>query len=144
MLAGDKMRLAKLVLTGVFAGAVLSTSMKLIRKITGNPSDILLYNVDYIPLIKKYKDIPGIGVAFHYGTCISSAVGLYYMLKPFHLERNVSPYVVVYSIGGGVLYFLSTLTDELPKYNDLAAWYYWTSSHAMFGIAVGCAIKRLN
>ncbi|MHA6251856.1 hypothetical protein [Oceanobacillus sp. CAU 1775] len=138
------MKISKLVLTGVLAGTVLSASMKLIRKISGNPSEILLYNVDYIPLFKKYKDIPGVGVAFHFGTCISSAVGLYYILKPLGLENNISPYVGVYSLGGGALYFLSALTDEPPEPNDTAAWIYWTGSHAIFGIAVGSLVKKLN
>lgn len=138
------MKLKKLILTGIFSGAILPTTMKLIHKVTGNSSEILLYNVDYIPFFKRYKHIPGVGAGFHYGTCILSTVGLYYMLNPFRLEKNITPYVLVYSVGGGALYFLSALTNEPPEYNDRAAWSYWTGSHALFGIAVGTTVKKLN
>lgn len=138
------MRISKLIASGIFSGAVLAASMKLIRKMTGNPSEILLYNVDYIPFFKKYKHIPGVGLGFHYATCVLSTVGLYYILKPFRIEKNITPYVLVYSAGGGALYFLSALTNEPPEYNDTAAWNYWTGSHALFGVAVGTMVKSLN
>lgn len=138
------MKSAKLVLTGAFSGIILAASMKMIRKITGNPAEILLYNMDYMPYLKKYKNVPAVGYSFHYATCISSTVGLYYILKPVRIERKIFPYVLVYSLGSGALFFLSTLTEELPEHNDIAAWNYWTGSHALFGLAVGSTIKKLN
>lgn len=138
------MRISKLIATGIFSGAVLAASLKVVRKITGNPSETLLYNIGYIPFIKRYKHIPGVGIGFHYATCVLSTLSLYYVLKSFRLEKNIFPYVLVYSVGGGALYFLSALTNKPPRYNDVAAWNYWTGSHALFGIAVGSIVKKLD
>lgn len=138
------MKLAKLVATGAISGVVLAASMKAIHKITGNPSEVLLYNMDYMPYLKKYKDNPLTGYSFHYVTCISSAVGLYYILKPIGLEKKISPYMFVYSMGSGALFFLSKLTEEPPESSDAAAWSYWTGSHLLFGYTVGTLAKRIK
>lgn len=138
------MKLIKLVVTGAISGVVLAASMKVIHKITGNPSEVLLYNMDYIPYLKHYKDNPFTGYSFHYVTCISSAVGLYYILKPMDLEKKISPYMFVYTMGSGALFFLSKLTEEPPKSSDFAAWSYWTGSHLLFGFTVGSIVKKLK
>lgn len=84
------MGISKLIATGIFSGAVLAASLKVVRKITGNPSETLLYNIGYIPFIKRYKHIPGVGIGFHYATCVLSTLSLYYVLKSFRLEKIFS------------------------------------------------------
>ncbi|OZU90585.1 hypothetical protein CIL03_05440 [Virgibacillus indicus] len=133
---------SKLVLIGIIAGTVLAVSLKIVRLLTGNPASILLYNMDYIPLLKMWDEILGAGLLFHFITCIVSVVVLFYFLKPLALKRNVLPYVVTYTIGGGVLFFLSALTGTPPAYNDVAAWFYWTAGHTLFGIVVGLLVKK--
>lgn len=128
---------SKLVLIGFISGVLLAAIMKIIRKTTGNKADILLYNMDYIPVLKQWSDRSMTGILFHYATCISSAVVLYYILLPMSLELAVWPYAVVFTVGGGALYFLSALTETPPSKNDTAAWFYWTLGHALFGFAVG-------
>ncbi len=49
--------------------------------------------------------------------------------------------MVTYTVGGGILFFLSSLTETPPAYNDLAAWIYWTAGHALFGIIVGLLVR---
>ncbi|GAA3713918.1 hypothetical protein GCM10022378_00910 [Salinicoccus jeotgali] len=127
----------KLVLIGFISGVLLAAIMKTVRKVTGNKADILLYNMDYIPVLKQWSDKSITGILFHYATCISSAVVLYYILLPLGLESLVWPYVVVFTAGGGALYFLSALTETPPSKDDAAAWFYWTLGHAIFGFAVG-------
>ncbi len=133
--------LLKLIIIGFFAGAILAASGKLIRMITGNKAEILLYNMDYMPIIKRWSDKWITGIIFHYMTCIISAVVLFYMLIPFGWEMNIWPYVLVYIAGSAALYFLSLLTDKPPAANSFSSWFYWTFSHAIFGFAVGCLIK---
>ncbi|PAV29122.1 hypothetical protein CIL05_13565 [Virgibacillus profundi] len=132
----------KLLLTGITAGAILAVSLKIVQLITGNTASILLYNMDYIPLLKKWDSVTGAGLLFHFVTCIVSVVVLYYFLKLFSLEQKVRLYVVIYTIGGAILFFLSALSETPPAYSDMAAWIYWTAGHAVFGIFVGLFIKK--
>lgn len=131
----------KLILIGITSGVILAGMMKIIRKMTRNKADVLLYNMDYMPGLKKWSHYWITGVLFHYATCIASAVVLYYLLLPFGWEMDVWPYVLVFAAGGGVLYFLSALTERPPAYNDPAAWFYWTLGHSVFGLAIGFLIK---
>lgn len=132
----------KLILTGIIAGAVLAVSMEAAQLLTGNPASILLYNMDYILFLKKWDDIAVAGILFHFITCIVSVVCLFCFFKPFGWERKILPYAVTYTIGGGVLFFLSSLTGTPPAYNDMAAWICWTAGHALFGIVVGLLVKK--
>lgn len=131
----------KLILIGIASGVILAGIMKIIRKVTGNKADILLYNMDYMPGLKKWSGYWITGVLFHYATCIASAVVLYYLLFPFGWEMGVWPYVLVFAAGGGILYFLSALTKTPPAYNDCAVWFYWTFGHGIFGLSIGLLIK---
>ncbi len=131
----------KLILIGIISGIVLAAMMKIIRILTGNPADILLYNMDYMPGLKRWSEYWITGVLFHYTTCIASAVILFYLLLPFGLETAAWPYILVFSAGGGILYFLSALTETPPAYDDFAAWFYWTSGHAVFGLSIGLLVK---
>lgn len=129
-----------LVIIGAISGFILGLVMKIVRIVTGNEGEILLYNMDYIPVLKRWADKSITGLIFHYMTCIVSAVVLFYMLVPLGFERDIWPYVLVYSAGGGVLFFLSILTPTPPSHKDTAAWINWTVSHAIFGVSVGLLI----
>lgn len=129
-----------LVIIGAISGFILGLVMKIVRMVTGNEGEILLYNMDYIPILKRWADKNITGLIFHYMTCIVSAVVLFYLLVPLGFEKAIWPYVLVYSAGGGVLFFLSMLTPTPPSHKDVAAWVNWTVSHAIFGVSVGLLI----
>lgn len=133
--------LLKLIIIGFVAGAILAAVGKIIRITTGNKAEVLLYNMDYMPVIKRWSDKWITGIIFHYTTCIVSAVVLFYILIPFSWELNIWPYVLVYTAGSAALYFLSLLTDKPPASDSFSSWFYWTFSHAIFGFAVGFLIK---
>lgn len=133
--------LLKLIIIGFISGLILASAGKIIRLVTGNKAEILLYNMDYMPVFKRWSDKWITGIIFHYMTCIVSAVVLFYMLIPFGWEQNIWPYVLVYTVGSAGLYFLSLLTDKPPASNSFSSWFYWTFSHAIFGFAVGFLIK---
>ncbi|CAD2079802.1 hypothetical protein GCM10007275_12460 [Jeotgalicoccus coquinae] len=133
--------LIKLIITGFISGAILAATGKTIRLVTGNKAEILLYNMDYMPVFKRWSDKWITGIIFHYMTCIVSAAALFYMLIPFGWELNIWPYILVYTAGSAGLYFLSMLTDKPPASNSFSSWFYWTFSHAIFGFAVGALIK---
>lgn len=126
-----------LVLIGTISGTILAGVMKLVRVATGNQADILLYNMDYIPVLKQWADKRSTGLIFHYVTCISSTVILFYLLLPFKLEYAIWPYIFVFSLGGGILYFLSALTRTPPDHEDWISWFNWTACHSIFGFSVG-------
>lgn len=83
----------KLVVIGAISGGILAAVMKVICRITGNKADILLYNMDYIPILKQWSDKKITGILFHYGTCIASAVVLYYLA---HSIRMGDGYMAIY------------------------------------------------
>ena len=79
----------KLILIGIISGIILAGVMRAFRLMTGSKADILLYNMDYMPFLKKWSDYWITGILFHYATCIASAVILFYLLVPFTREMTV-------------------------------------------------------
>ena len=126
---------------GITGGVVLAIVMQVIYLLTGNQANNLLYNVDYFPIIHIFNDIPWFGIVFHLVFCIVSVFGLFYLLKIIGWHYKFWPYVIVYTAGSGVLYFLSLLTDEPPAATDFMAWFYWTASHLVYSITVAFMIR---
>lgn len=132
----------KLTAVGVIAGTVLLLILWVVNLLTGNTAYYLLTNFDYVPIIKHWRPVWFFGMLFHYVTCMVSIIALYYILKPFKLQKEVWWYVIVYSLGGGALFFLTALSPQLPEYTDIWAWVFWTLGHAIFGFSVGALIKK--
>lgn len=132
----------QLVGIGIAGGAVLAIIMQVIYSLTGNQANNMLYNVDYFPVIHVLNDTAWFGMVFHLVFCIVSVFGLFYVLKFIGWHYKMWPYIVVYTAGSGVLYFLTLLTDEPPAANDFMAWFYWTASHLVFSIVVAFMIIR--
>ncbi|GAB3802315.1 hypothetical protein [Virgibacillus kimchii] len=130
-----------LVVIGVIGAIGLSLFMKLVRILTGNRAEILLYNLDYMPVLKKWSHIRAAGLTFHFFTCIASVVVLFYLLRLIGWEYYIFPYVVVYTAGSAFLFFLSALTKTPPKHTDRYAWLHWTAGHAFYGIIVGVLVR---
>lgn len=135
-------KVGKLALIGFIAGLVLIAVMKVIQWVTGSPAYVLLFNFDYIPVVNSWEPVWLVGLAFHTLTCVASAVVLYYLLRPFGMEKQILPYVAVYSIGGGLLFSLTALSEQPPDFSDGEAWIWWTLGHAVFGWVVGGLIRR--
>ncbi|GGW60975.1 hypothetical protein DFQ11_102609 [Winogradskyella epiphytica] len=135
-------QLLKLISIGLIAGIVLMLILKIVILLTGNTAYILLFNFDYIPILNALRPEWLFGYVFHFITCIVSVVALYHILKSFKLEERIRPYILVYTIGGGALFFLTALSDQPPAVNDLMAWVYWTFAHAVYGYVVGYLIKK--
>lgn len=135
-------QLLKLTTIGLIGGIVLILVLRLVLSLTGNPAYYLLFNFDYIPFLNKLRPIWLFGNIFHFLTCIISVIALYYILKPKGWHKIILPYIVVYTIGGGGLFFLTALSEQPPAANDVMAWIYWTFDHAIFGYVVGVLIRR--
>lgn len=127
---------------GIASGAVLAALMQLVYTLTGNQAYVLLYNVDYFPIIHIWQDSAWFGIVFHFVFCIASVIGLFYIVKLFGWQYKVWPYVAVYTIGSGILYFLTLLTYQPPAADDGMAWFYWTLSHFVFSLIVAGMITR--
>ncbi|GGK00897.1 hypothetical protein GCM10007063_24010 [Lentibacillus kapialis] len=132
----------KLGIIGVIGGIILLSLLKIVQVLTGSQAYVLLFNTDYIPLMKDWgpKDIGGF--VFHFVFCIVSVVALFHILKICHLERSVCTYFMVYTGGSAVLYILTGLTDRPPAITDAASWTYWTAAHAVYSITVGFLVKH--
>ncbi|HUH29333.1 hypothetical protein [Gelidibacter sp.] len=135
-------QLLKLTSIGLIAGFVLMLVLKIVMVLTGNTAYVLLFNFDYIPIVNDLKPVWLFGQVFHYLTCIVSVVALFHILKSWNLQKTIWPYILVYTIGGGALFFLTALSELPPAANDIMAWIYWTVAHAIFGYAVGAMVKK--
>ncbi len=118
--------------------------LKIVIVFTGNTAYILLFNFDYIPVLKDLKPVWLFGYVFHFLTCIISVIALYYILKTWNLQGRIILYILVYAIGGGALYFLTLLSNQPPAASDVMAWIYWTAGHAVFGYVAGAMIVRMS
>lgn len=133
-------QLLKLTCIALIAGIVLIMVLKLVLITTGNTAYILLFNFDYISVIKKLEPVWLFGYIFHFVTCILSVIALFYVVNIF--QTRILLYVLVYAFGGGGLFFLTALSEQPPEANDRLAWVFWTSGHAIFGYVVGILIKK--
>lgn len=132
----------KLSISGVVAGIVLMSILKIVQLIAGSDAYVLLFNTDYIPLLPDWGPEDIGGVAFHFIFCIVSVVALFFILGPLQLEKSILPYFLIYTIGSAVLYSLTGLTEREPTIDDPFSWAYWTSAHAVYAYAVGWLIKH--
>ena len=133
---------SKLTGIGLFAGTILILILKIVQELTGNTAYVLLFNFEYIPLIKDLEPVWLFGYIFHFITCTISVIALYFILKLKAWQSKILPYILVYTIGGGALFFLTALSNKPPEANDFMAWFYWTLGHSIFGYAVGVSIKK--
>ncbi len=133
--------LIKLMVIGIIAGIILIIPLKVVYELTGNTAYILLFNFDYVPVLNQLRPVWFFGYVFHFLTCICSVIGLYYILKVKDLQYSMLSYILVYTVGGGALFFLTCLSPQPPAGDDFSAWIYWTAAHAIFGYAVGFLIK---
>lgn len=134
--------LLKLTSIGIVAGIVLMLILKVVLLLTGNTAYVLLFNFDYVPLVNTLKPVWFFGYVFHFVTCIVSVIALFYILKTWDLQNSMLPYVVVYTVGGGALFFLTALSKQPPAANDFMAWTYWTFAHAVYGYVVAVLVKK--
>lgn len=135
-------QILKLSFIGIIAGLILMLVLGLLKFFTGSHAYDLLFNFDYIPGLNELKPVWLIGYLFHFLFCVFSVIGLYYILKNWNLEKKDAPYILVYTIGSGALFFLTALSDQPPAYNDIAAWVFWTFAHAIYGDAVAFMVRK--
>lgn len=133
--------LYKLLIISIVSGSILAGFLKIVQLILNDDAYILLFNMDYIPLLKNVESISGSGYIFHFVFCFVSIAILFLLAKIVQLEQHISTYVIVFTVGSGMLYFLTALTNQPPSAKSVISWIYWTVAHAIFGIVVGVMIK---
>lgn len=141
-IGGEGVRLFyKLLIISIISGAILAGLLKIVQITLNNDAYILLFNMDYIPLLKNVETISGSGYIFHFVFCFVSIVALFHLAKIVRLEKHISSYVIVFTVGSGILYFLTALTNKPPSATSVNSWIYWVVAHTVFGITVGVMIK---
>src|SRR5699024_575800 len=132
----------KLSLIGIIAGIVLAAFLKMIQLLTGNKAYVLLFEVDYVPILQHLYPVSVVQFAFHFGTCILSVIVLYFFLRFFHLEKTVVAYVAFIMIGSSILYLLTMLSPKTPDVTDMFALGYWVIGHGIFSFVTGVLVKK--
>src|SRR5699024_12253803 len=92
----DRMnRITRLTTIGVVRGFVLASFLMIIHILTGNQAYILLFNVDYIHVLKDIWSQPGIGIVFYFVFRVICVVALFYVLCLWLLDNRWLWYVLV-------------------------------------------------
>lgn len=132
----------KLFSISILGGIILMVVLKIVMLLTGNTAYILLFNFDYVPLLKDLRPVWFFGYLFHFVTCTVSVFALFYILSATKYQKKIWPYVTVYTLGGGALFFLTALSPQPPAPTDLMAWIFWTLGHGIFGYTIGLSISK--
>lgn len=135
-------KLSILTIIGVIAGAFLAVFLRLMQQLTGSQAYILLFNVEYIPILNALYPVSLIQAVFHFGTCAGSTIFLYYFFRLFRLEKKMYAYVAVIFLTSGLLYFLTLLSPYTPPITDLFSWVYWITGHTIYSVVIGASIKK--
>src|SRR5699024_10785521 len=135
-------KLCMLYILGVIAGVFLAVFLRVMQQITGSLAYILLFSVDYLPILHDFYSNSLVQAAFHFGTLVAITIVLYYFFRLLYLEKRISAYVIFIFIGSGLLYFLTMLSSYTPPITDLYSWIYWSTGHVIFSIIIGTLIKR--
>src|SRR5699024_5122785 len=105
---------SKLSIITLISGSILALTLKAVQIFFQVDAYILLFNMDYIPVLRNWEHIVGSGYLFHYAFCFVSIIGLYLLASLFRLEKNRWLYIFVYTSGSALLYFLTALTNQPP------------------------------
>src|SRR5699024_10357587 len=71
------MRFLQLTLISLIASIGLAASMYGIYQWTGNEAYRLLYNADYIPILRQFEHLKYFGFTFHIVFCFISVIGVF-------------------------------------------------------------------
>lgn len=135
-------KVVKLFIIGTISGIVLALFLKLIKIWTGDRAYDLLFDVSYIPLLKKMRPVWPAELLFHFGTCILSFGILYILLAYRQMEKNLIAYIVIIAAGSAALFYLTIFSGNTPAVTDGAAWFYWVTGHFLFSLTGGLLIKK--
>ncbi|MEI3612178.1 hypothetical protein [Pseudogracilibacillus sp. SO30301A] len=91
---------------GIISGIVLAGFLKVIQLITNNDAYVLLFNADYIPVLKHFPYLIT-GVNFHFA--FAGAIVLLFGLKGVGFEKKIWIYLLVYSVESAMLFSLTSL-----------------------------------
>lgn len=86
--------LLKLFTIGVIAGFILAGFLIFIHLLTGNEAYILLFNVDYIPILKDFPYETATGLMLHFVICVlvgllaRHAISCRFMAESFTTEPS--------------------------------------------------------
>lgn len=135
-------KIGKLMGIGMVSGSLLAFFLKLIQLLTANRAYHLLFDVSYIPLLKKLKPVWLSGGIFHFGTCMGSIIVLYEVLSLFRMEKSIFSYLIVIGTGSAILFILTFFANDTPGITDFSAWIYWVLGHLLFALVTAILIQK--
>ena len=133
--------LKRLVSIGIVSGSIFGLLLRVIEQITDKKVYTLLMNMDYFPVIKNWELSEVVEFSFHIFVSITVVIVLYYGLRKVGHEHQVSPYIWLNVLIGGLLYLTTIFSERTPELTDMIAFTYWLVGHAIFGVLVGIMIK---
>src|SRR5699024_875403 len=132
----------KLISIGCLSGFVLALLLKLVSKLSGSTVFILLFEVDYMPVLNDLQPPWLIGTIFHFVTCALSILVLYHILRSMGWQKSYTGYMMPISVGSGFLYFLTYFSTATPAWNDLFSWSVWVLGHLIFSLIARSEERR--
>lgn len=126
----------QLFLAGILSGVVLGVFLKIVEQVTGKYVYTLLLNIDYFPVVGNWEIKEPIEFALHLVVSVILVFVLYVLFRNWQVESKLSPYLVGTILIGFLLYPTTVLSDRTPYVTDWAAFLFWISGHAIYGMAV--------
>src|SRR5699024_5373963 len=111
-----------------------------VQQFTNKKIYLKLMKVDYIPSAKEWNVGPETGFILHMIVSDTHVSVLYYVLKKLKLHQKIAIYILVNTLGGALLFSLTSLSERTPAITDAAAFIYWVLGHAIYGSSVGVMV----
>lgn len=127
---------------GLISGTILLIFLKFMKIITGSRSYDLLFDVSYIPVLKKLQPVWLTELLFHYITSIAGIVVLYYLLAVIGWKFSVTAFSLAIVVTSAVLFCLTLFSDKTPPLSDIRSWIFWVIGHGLFALVAGILIRN--
>ncbi|MGJ9458289.1 hypothetical protein [Oceanobacillus sp. CF4.6] len=126
----------KLISIGVISGFILGGLFKFIEQFTGKTVYVLLMNIDYFPIIGKWKISETVEFGLHVIISILLVYAIYFLFRRWNITTRLTPYILVSGVVGGMLYMTTVLSERTPDIDDFTAFIYWFGGHILYGMVV--------
>lgn len=130
----------KAVAAGIISGLALGFFLKMAESLTGMKVYTLLLNVDYVPVLNRFR-LPEWGeFSLHLVISVLLSIVLYFYQRKYSLSAG---WVVKISLAIGLLLYPTTLLSErTPGIFSGYAFFLWMTGHGIFGIILGWLLKK--
>ena len=104
----------------------------------------LLMNIDYVPILNRYKFSAWVGFSFHLIICVILTFFLAFLaLRLQWRSKEILLYTIIVNIVISVLYYpTTTLSDRTPPFLSWPSFMLWVFVHIVYGAMLGYLLVR--